>query len=135
VQFHDVASDGAMGIHAGMRDAELAVPLRSDLFHLLHKAHQITRHLEAQAYQAIERTELARSIEQQAQEPKPRRGRPKTCKVSYAQAEQLERQAIERYDTGKGHSPVELTGVEQAYSWTEVLDLLVTQQSVPQAVC
>jgi hypothetical protein len=99
VQFHDVASDGALGIQAGMRDAELCVPLRSDLFHLLRKAHQITRHLEAQAYHAIETTELARSIEQQAQEPKPRRGRPKSCKVSYTEAQRLERQAIERYDT------------------------------------
>jgi hypothetical protein len=99
VQFHDIASDGALGIQAGIRDAELAVPLRSDLFHLLRKAHSITRHLEAEAYRAIETTELARSIEQQAQEPKPRRGRPKGCKVSYAQARQLESQAIERYDT------------------------------------
>lgn len=99
VQFHDVASDGALGIQAGMRDAELSVPLRSDLFHLLRKAHSVTRHLEAQAYRAIETAELARSIEQQAQEPKSRRGRPKSCKVSYAQAQQLERQAIERYDT------------------------------------
>jgi hypothetical protein len=99
VQFHDVASDGALGIHAGMRDAELAVPLRSDLFHLLRKAHQITRHLEAQAYHAIETTELARSIEQQAPEAQPRRGRPKSCKVSYTEAQRLESRAIECYDT------------------------------------
>jgi hypothetical protein len=99
VQFHDIASDGALGIQAGIRDAELAVPLRSDLFHLLRKAHQIARHLEAQAYRAIETTELARSIEQQAQQPTPRRGRPKSCKVSCAEAQRLESQAIERYDT------------------------------------
>ena len=99
VQFHDIASDGALGIRAGIRDAELVVPLRSDLFHLLRKAHSITRYLEAQAYRAIETTELARSVELQAQEPKSRQGRPKSCKVSYAQAQQLERQAIERYDT------------------------------------
>ena len=99
VQFHDLASDGALGIQAGIRDAELAVPLRSDLFHLLRKAHSITRRLEAQAYRAIETTELARSIERQAQESEPRPGRPKSCKVSYAQAQQLESQAIERYDT------------------------------------
>ena len=35
----------------------------------------------------------------------------------------------------KGHSPVELAGVEQAYSWTEVLDLLVKRQLVTQALC
>jgi hypothetical protein len=99
VQFHDIASDGALGIQAGIRDAGLAVPLRSDLFHLLRKAHQITRHLETQAYRAIETTELARSIKQRAQEPKPRRGRPKSCKISYAEAQRQESQAIERYDT------------------------------------
>jgi hypothetical protein len=99
VQFHDIASDGALGIQAGVRDAELAVPLRSDLFHLIRKGHQITRHLEAKAYRAIETAELAHSIKQQAQEPKPRRGRPKSCKVSYAEAQRLESQAIERYDT------------------------------------
>jgi hypothetical protein len=99
VQFHDIASDGALGIQAGIRDAGLAVPLRSDLFHLLRKAHQITRHLETRAYRAIETTELARSIEQHDQEPTPRRGRPKSCKVSYAEAQRQESQAIERYDT------------------------------------
>jgi hypothetical protein len=98
VQFHDLASDGALGLQAGIRDAELAVPVRSDLFHLLRKAHSITRYLEAEAYRAIETAELAHSIEQQAQEPKSRRGRPKSCKVSYGQAQQLEQQAIERYD-------------------------------------
>jgi hypothetical protein len=99
VQFHDIASDGALGIQAGIRDAGLVVPLRSDLFHLLRKAHPITRHLEAQAYRAMETTVLARKVEQQAQDPKPRRGRPKSCKVSYAEAQRLESQAIERYDT------------------------------------
>lgn len=99
VQFHDIASDGALGIQAGVRDAELAVPLRCDLFHLIRKGYQITRHLEAKAYQAIETAERARSIEQQAQEPGPRRGRPKACKVSYAEAQRLESQAIEHYDT------------------------------------
>jgi hypothetical protein len=99
VQFHDIASDGALGIQAGIRDAGLIVPLRSDLFHLLRKAYSITRHLEAEAYRAIETTELARSIELQAQEPKPRRGRPKSCKVSHVQAQQLESRAIECYDT------------------------------------
>lgn len=99
VQFHDIASDGARGIQSGVRDAGLAVPLRCDLFHMIRKGHQITRQLEAKAYRAIETTELARSIEQQAQLPKPRPGRPKKSKVSYAEAQQLESQAIERFDS------------------------------------
>jgi hypothetical protein len=99
VQFHDIASDGALGIQAGMRDAELAVPLRCDLFHLIRKGHQITRQLEAKAYRAIETAERARNIEQQAQMSKPRRGRPKKSKISCTEAQRLESQAIERFDS------------------------------------
>ena len=99
VQFHDIASDGARGIQAGVRDAELAVPLRCDLFHLIRKGHQITRQLEAKAYRAIKTAERAQSIEQQAQVSKPRRGRPKKSKISYAEARRRESQAIERFDS------------------------------------
>jgi hypothetical protein len=97
IVFHDLASDGARGIQAGARDAELAVPLRCDLFHLIRNGHPITRQLEAQAYRAIETAERARKIEQQAQEPTLRRGRPKSSKVSYTEAQRLESQAIDRY--------------------------------------
>jgi hypothetical protein len=99
VQFHDIASDGALGIQAGIRDAELAVPLRCDLFHLIRKGHQITRQLEAKAYRAIDTAERARSIEQQAQEAKPRRGRPRKSKISYTEAQRRETQALERFDS------------------------------------
>lgn len=98
VQFHDLASDGARGIQAGVRDAELAVPLRCDLFHLLRDGHPITRQLEARAYRAIETAERARSLEQQAQGATPRRGRPKSSKVSYTEAQRQESQAVDRYD-------------------------------------
>ena len=87
IVFHDIVSDGARGIQAGVRDAELAVPLRCDLFHLIRKGHQITRQLEARAYRAIETAERAASIEQQAQAPTPRRGRAKSSKGSYAEAQ------------------------------------------------
>jgi len=97
IVFHDLASDGARGIQAGVRDAELVVPLRCDLFHLIRNGHPITRQLEAKAYRAIETAERARSIEQQAQGATPRRGRPKSSKVSYAEAQRLESQAIDRY--------------------------------------
>lgn len=53
-QFHDLSSDGAQGIAAGVRDAELDAPHHPDLFHLLRKGHRISRHLEADAYQTIE---------------------------------------------------------------------------------
>jgi len=37
VAFSDLAADGARGIQAGLREAELSVPLRPDLFHLLRE--------------------------------------------------------------------------------------------------
>ncbi len=36
------AIDGARGIQAGLREAELAIPLHPDLFHLLHEGHRLT---------------------------------------------------------------------------------------------
>jgi len=38
IHFQDLASDGARGIRSGMKQAELSVPLRPDLFHLLQEA-------------------------------------------------------------------------------------------------
>ncbi len=37
VRFHDLACDEGRGLQAGVREAELAIPLRPDLFHLLHR--------------------------------------------------------------------------------------------------
>jgi hypothetical protein len=54
IQFHDLAADGARGIRAGVKAAELAIPLRPDLFHLLREAHPISRRLERVAYKAIQ---------------------------------------------------------------------------------
>jgi hypothetical protein len=55
--------------------------------------------LEAKAYRAIETAERAQSVEQQARGSKPRRGRAKKSKTSYAEARQRESQAIERFDS------------------------------------
>ena len=35
IQLQDLAADGARGIRAGLEEAQLSVPLRPDLFHLL----------------------------------------------------------------------------------------------------
>ncbi|MCP4456267.1 MAG: hypothetical protein GY809_32820, partial [Planctomycetes bacterium] len=51
IQFHDLACDGGTGLRAGVREAELAIPLRPDLFHILQDAHRLRRRLEAAAYQ------------------------------------------------------------------------------------
>ena len=98
VQFRDLAVDGARGIRAGIREAELAIPLRPDLFHLLRDGHRITRCLEAQAYRDIKTAERARRAEREAQVPKRRQGRPLTVKVPRDEAEAQEEQAIDHYD-------------------------------------
>ncbi len=98
VQFHDLASDGARGILAGVREAGLAIPLRPDLFHLLRDAHRVSQTLERQAYRAIHQAERARRAAREAQAPKRRRGRPLKVAVPLPQAEAQEQQAIARYD-------------------------------------
>jgi hypothetical protein len=94
-QFHDLSSDGAKGITAGMRDAELDAPHRPDLFHLLRKGHHITRRLEADAYQAMKRTQEAQRAEIKASSS---RRRTKSGRMSYAQARTKETQAVELFD-------------------------------------
>jgi hypothetical protein len=98
IQFHDLVSDGAKGIRAGAEAAELAVPLRPDLFHLLQDAHKLSQRLERAAYQAIRLAERARRAERDRRAPKRRPGRPLEVKVSRAQAEREEDQAIGTYD-------------------------------------
>jgi hypothetical protein len=99
IRFQDVSSDGALGIQAGMRDAQLNVPWRPDLFHLLRDGQRITRKLEAAAYQAIAQAERAQQVEQEARTAGGRRGRPKSSSLSSAQAQVKEQVAIERYDS------------------------------------
>lgn len=98
VQFLDLASDGARGIRAGVEAAQLALPLRPDLFHLIREAHRVTRRLESRAYRAIETAERARRAAQEKQAPKRRRGAPLKVKVALPQAQAEECQAIEHVD-------------------------------------
>lgn len=98
LQFHDLASDGARGIRAGVREAQLAIPLRPDLFHLLREAHRLTQRLEREAYRAIEVAERARRAEREAQAAKRRRGKPLKVRVSRELAERQEKQALTLYD-------------------------------------
>jgi len=98
IRFHDLVSDGARGIQAGVREAQLAVPWRPDLFHLLREAHRVSQKLEREAYRAMETAERARRAEREAQAPKRRRGRPLKVKVPRPEAEAQERQAIATYD-------------------------------------
>lgn len=98
IRFQDLASDGARGIQAGVREAQLAIPLRPDLFHLLREAHRVSQQLEREAYRAMETAERARRAEREAQAPKRRRGRPLKVKIPRPQAEAQEQRAIAIYD-------------------------------------
>lgn len=98
VQFHDLVSDGAKGIRAGVQEAQLGIPLRPDLFHLLQEAHPITRRLERDAYQAIETVERVRRAQQEALAHHRRRGRPLKVDRSLAEALRQETQAITQFD-------------------------------------
>jgi len=98
IQFHDLACDGGTGLRAGVDEAELAIPLRPDLFHLLQEAHCLTRRLESGAYKAIENAERARRADLEAQGIIRRPGRPLKIKVPLPEAETAEAKAIERFD-------------------------------------
>ncbi len=75
IVFHDVAADGVRGIRAGLQAAELAVPLRPDLFHLLREGKRLQNRLEKKAYQALRMADRAHRAEQEAQQSTRRSGR------------------------------------------------------------
>lgn len=98
VRFHDLASDGGTGLLAGVREAQLAIPLRPDLFHLLRDAHRLTRRLESAAYKAMETAERARRAEREAQGSVRRRGPRLKVTTPLPQAEAQEAVAIATFD-------------------------------------
>jgi len=98
VVFQDLAADGARGIRAGLRDAELAVPLRPDLFHLLREGKRLQNRLEKAAYKAIRSAEKAVRAEQEANQPTKRQGRPLKVELTADEALQQESQTIATYD-------------------------------------
>ena len=102
IQFHDLACDGGTGLRAGVREAELAIPLRSDLFHILQDAHRLTRRLEGAAYKAIETAERARRADLEARGIIRRRGRRLKIKVPLPQAEVV-RLSSRRSRGSQGH--------------------------------
>jgi hypothetical protein len=98
VVFQDVAADGARGIRAGLQEAELAVPLRPDLFHLLREGKKLQNRLEKTAYKAIRMAEKAIRAEQEANQPTKRRGRPLKVDLTAEDAIAQETQAIATYE-------------------------------------
>jgi len=98
VVFQDLAADGARGIRAGLRDAELTVPLRPDLFHLLRDGKKVQNRLEKAAYKAIRIAEKTVRAEREANQTTKRQGRPLKVDLTAAEACQQETQAITTYD-------------------------------------
>ncbi len=98
IQFHDLACDGGTGLRAGVRETELVIPLRPDLFHILRDVHRLTRRLEGAAYKVIENAERARRADLEARGLIRRRGRRLKVKVPLPQAEVEEAKAIEVFD-------------------------------------
>jgi len=98
VQFQDLASDGGAGIRAGAAAAQIAVPLRPDLFHLLDDAWRVGRRLERQAYQAMQVAERARRASWEAQAARRRRGPHLKVTVPLPAAAAQEAQALNTYD-------------------------------------
>jgi hypothetical protein len=98
VVFQDLAADGARGIRAGLQDAELTIPLRPDLFHLLREGKRWANRLEKAAYKAIRMAEKTMRAEQEANQPTKRRGRPLKVDLTAEEAIQQEAQAIATYD-------------------------------------
>jgi hypothetical protein len=98
VQFQDLASAGGAGIRAGAAAAQLAVPLRPDLFHLLDDAWRVGQRLERQAYQAMQLAERARRAIAEAQAAQRRRGPRLKVSVPLAEAVAQEAQAINTYE-------------------------------------
>ena len=99
IQFQDLACDGGTGLRAGVKEADLVIPLRPDLFHILQDAYRLSQRLERRAYQAMEAAERARRADLEAQGIIRRRGRRLKIKVALPQAESEEAKAIERFDT------------------------------------
>lgn len=98
VHLVDVASDGALGIRAGVKEVSPLIPLRPDLFHLIREAYRVTQRLEKRAYGAMDTAERARRARQEQEMPKRRKGAPLKVKMALPQAEAEERQAIEHLD-------------------------------------
>jgi len=98
IQFHDLACDGGSGLRAGVSEAELVIPLRPDLFHILRDAHRLAQRLERAAYRTIETAERARRADLEGRGIIRRRGPHLKIKVPLPQAEIEEAHAIETFD-------------------------------------
>lgn len=134
IEFQDVVSDGARGIRAGVEAAELGVPLRPDLFHLLRESHVISQRLERAAYATMETVERACRATQEAAAPKRRRGRPLQVTVSLAEAQAQEERALDTYDLWRWLLAEVRQSLEPITDDERLVALQETQETVQTAI-
>jgi len=97
VRFQDLVTDQGSGLLAGVREAQLTMPVRPDVCHVLDEGTQLTGPLERAAYGALTTAERARRAAAEAQGQR-RRGPRLKVKVPLAEAEATEAQTIARLD-------------------------------------
>lgn len=98
IVFRDVAADGARGIRAGLAAAELAVPLRPDLFHLLREGTRLQNSLEQAAFKAIRQADKARPAAAEAGQTHRRRRRGRKIGLSLEATVRQETRALATHD-------------------------------------
>jgi hypothetical protein len=98
ITFANLTTDQGTGLLAGVREAQLTMPLYADLFHPVYEGQRLTTRLESRAYQALATAERQRRAATEAQAPKRRRGRPLTVSGTQTEAETAASQAIQRAD-------------------------------------
>ncbi len=137
IQFHDLACDGGTGLRAGVREAELVIPLRPDLFHILRDAHRLTRRLESAAYRAIHDAERARRDDLERRGIIRRRGKRLKIKVPLPQAEVEEDKSIDVFDNWcwlLGEIRLALEPITPAHGIVSVAEAKATIELAPDLI-
>jgi len=98
ISFANLTTDQGTGLLAGVREAQLTMPLYADLFHPVYEGQRLTTRLDGRAYQALATAERLRRAEAEAQAPTRRRGRPLKVSGTRPEAATAESQAIQRAD-------------------------------------
>jgi hypothetical protein len=98
ITFQNLVTDQGPGLLAGVREAQLTMPLYADLFHPLYAGQRLTTRLESQAYRAMTTAERHRRAEREAQAATHRRGPRLKVSGTRAEAETAESQAVQQVD-------------------------------------
>jgi hypothetical protein len=98
VVLSEAASDGALGIGAGLKEAGVECVHLGDLFHVERDLMRVANQLEKAAYAAIKREDHALLAQAEAQAAHPRRGPKRNSRLKLCDARTQSRRAIGDYD-------------------------------------